>query len=97
MKGFKPYNPNKYFPAAVANGLATRKAYFIDEVIDALDLRPFYQDYEGESRGQPPFDPAMLLTYEKAQARSSAARGNGSSSTTKRLTPRAKSDVCATG
>jgi len=36
-------------------------------------------------------------TYEKAQARSSTARGNGSSSTTKRLTPRAKSDACATG
>jgi transposase len=64
MKGFKPYNPKQiyFLPPSPTDWLPENHlAYFIDEVIDALDLRPFYQDYEGESRGQPPFDPAMML------------------------------------
>jgi transposase len=35
--------------------------FFLLDVVPQLDLEPFYASYEVETRGQPPFDPAMLV------------------------------------
>ena len=37
-------------------------ALFISDVVNELDLKPIYKDYEKETdRGQPPYHPAMML------------------------------------
>jgi transposase len=35
--------------------------FFLLDVVPKLDLSPFYAPYEQETRGGPPFDPAMLV------------------------------------
>jgi transposase len=35
--------------------------FFLLDVVPQLDLEPFYQSYEVETRGAPPFDPALLV------------------------------------
>jgi len=35
-------------------------AYFIDEVVEQLDLSAIYDDYR-DSRGQPPYQPKMMV------------------------------------
>ena len=35
--------------------------FFLLEIISTWDLRRFYAPYEQESRGAPPFDPAMMV------------------------------------
>jgi len=34
---------------------------FVLDVVEALDLSPIYRAYEGDSRGQPPYHPAMMV------------------------------------
>ena len=36
-------------------------ALFVSDVVDALDLSAIYKSYEGDGRGQPPYDPAMMV------------------------------------
>jgi len=36
-------------------------AYFINDVVEELDLRAFYQAYEGDGRRKAPFEPRMML------------------------------------
>jgi len=36
-------------------------AWFLSDVVESLDLSPIYQVYEAESRGKPPYHPAMML------------------------------------
>ena len=36
-------------------------AYFVSDTVDSLDLRAFYEPYEGDGRRNSPYDPAMLL------------------------------------
>jgi transposase len=36
-------------------------AYFIDDVIEMLDLQAFYEAYEGDGRRKAPFEPRMML------------------------------------
>ena len=38
-------------------------ALFISDVVDELDLAAIYRSYEtGDGRGQPPYEPAMMVT-----------------------------------
>lgn len=61
---FRPYHPEQSYllPASPAEWLPEgHLAYFISEVVDDLDLRPFYERYEGDGRRNSPYDPRMLL------------------------------------
>jgi transposase len=62
-KKYRPWNPEAY--AAVAYSPAQRLpegdlVFFLLETVPCLDLDAFYASYEVETRGAPPFDPAML-------------------------------------
>lgn len=63
-KKYRPWNPEAY--ALQTFSAADRLpeddlVFFLLEVVPQLDLDPFYASYEVETRGQPPFDPAMLV------------------------------------
>ena len=65
MKTFKPYAPNQSYllPPSMANWLSEgHLALFISDVVDHLDLKTIFDDYEkGGERGQPPCHPAMMM------------------------------------
>jgi transposase len=63
-KKYRPWNPDAY--AAQAFTPADRLpegdlVFFLLDTVPHLDLDPFYASYEVETRGQPPFDPALLV------------------------------------
>ena len=63
-KKYRSWNPEAY--ALQAFSAADRLpqddlVFFLLEVVPTLDLEPFYASYEVETRGQPPFEPAMLV------------------------------------
>jgi transposase len=63
-KKYRPWNPQAYAHLSVTP--ATRLpegdlVFFLLDVVPRLDLQPFYASYEVETRGQPPFDPALLV------------------------------------
>jgi transposase len=63
-KKYRPWNP-----AAYAQQVCTPAdrlpegdlVFFLLDLVPQLDLDPFYASYEVETRGQPPFDPALLV------------------------------------
>ena len=63
-KRFKPYNPQQMFllPPLLRDWLPQdHLAYFISDTVDELDLSAIRTPYEmGDSRGQPPYHPAMM-------------------------------------
>src|SRR5438270_7290031 len=71
-KKYRPWNPEAYAQQAFtpADRLPDGDLVFFPlDAIPQLDLDPFYASYEVETRGQPPFDPALLvclLTYSYA-------------------------------
>ena len=63
MKTFRPYQPRQrmLLPPALDEWLPRdHPAYFIDEVVDQLDLSAVYAAYRGP-RGYPPYDPRMMV------------------------------------
>jgi transposase len=61
---FLPYEPNQDYllPPSVSEWLPENHlAYFVSEIIDRLDLEKFYARYDGDGRGNQPYDPAMLV------------------------------------
>jgi transposase len=68
-KTYKPYQPDQDFllPPSLKDWLPEKHlAYFVSEVVEELDLSGIYAVYEGDERGQPPYDPRMmtkLLVY----------------------------------
>ncbi len=50
-----PPSPQEWLPES-------HLAYFLMDVVDALDLRAIPAKYEAELRGYPPYDPRMMLT-----------------------------------
>lgn len=63
MKKFKSYQPNQMilFPPSPRDWLPEdHLAYFVDEVVERLDLSAIYGDYS-ELRGQPPYEPVMMV------------------------------------
>ena len=61
---FRPYHPDQslLLPPSPRDWLPEKHlSYFVSDTIDSLDLRPFYEPYEGDGRRKQPFDPAMML------------------------------------
>jgi len=65
MRTFKPYAPDQMYllPPNLAEWLPEgHLASFISDVVDQLDLREIFISYEnGDDRGAPPYNPAMML------------------------------------
>jgi len=62
-KPYLPYQPDQILllPPSISEWLPEgHLAYFVSEVVDGLDLSEIYASYEKETRGAPPFHPAML-------------------------------------
>lgn len=62
---FKPYSPDQQFlfPQNMKQWLPEDDlVYFIMDVVKQLDLREIYRPYECERRGQPPYNPTMMVT-----------------------------------
>lgn len=62
---FKPYSPDQQylFPQDMKQWLPEDDlVYFIMDVVKELDLSEIYRPYEYERRGQPPYNPIMMVT-----------------------------------
>jgi transposase len=63
-KKYRAWHPAAYAQQAFtpANRLPEGDlVFFLLDLVPQLDLDPFYASYEVETRGQPPFDPALLV------------------------------------
>lgn len=61
---FRRYSPNQatLLPPSPADWLEQgHLVHFVSDLIDQLDLRPFYAPYEGDGRRNSPYDPRMML------------------------------------
>jgi transposase len=61
---YRPYEPDQLMllPAAPQDWLpAGHLAHFINDTVDAMDLKAFYARYEGGGSRNQPFDPAMMV------------------------------------
>ena len=61
---FRGYQPEQSFllPPSPRDWLAEdHLAYFISDTVELLDLRAFYERYEGDGRRNQPFDPRMMI------------------------------------
>jgi transposase len=62
-KTYRPYVPEQdlLLPPSLRDWLPDdHLAYFVSDVVDALDLSAITQVYEGEERGYPPYHPVMM-------------------------------------
>lgn len=62
---FKPYSPDQQylFPQDMKQWLPEDDlVYFIMDVVKELDLSEIYRPYEFERRGQPPYNPTMMVS-----------------------------------
>jgi len=68
-KTYRPWEPQRYRHEAHSPAAKLPEGdvvFFLLDTVPKLDLRRFYMPYEDETRGAPPFDPAMrvcLLLY----------------------------------
>jgi transposase len=63
-KKFRPWSPDTYAlrPYSPANQLPQGDlVFFLLDTVPTLDLSRFYAPYQQETRGAPPFDPALLV------------------------------------
>jgi transposase len=63
-KKYRPWNPAAYARQAFTPAERLPEGdlvFFLLDLMPQLDLDPFYASYEIETRGQPPFDPALLV------------------------------------
>lgn len=63
-KTYRPYQPKQLYllPPSLDEWLPeSHVARFIDEVVDCMDLSEITRSYEKETRGAPPFHPAMMV------------------------------------
>jgi transposase len=63
-KKYRPWNPDAYAHQALTPAQRLPEGdlvFFLLDTVPHLDLDPFYASYEVETRGQPPFDPALLV------------------------------------
>jgi len=63
-KTYRPWNPQHYRQQAhspVSKLPEGDLVFFLLDVVPKLDLGQFYAPYEHETRGAPPFDPAMMV------------------------------------
>src|SRR6202163_1158748 len=62
-KSYRPYYPNEdlLLPPSLRDWLPENHlAYFVNDVVDNLDLSAMDAVYGSEKRGQPPYDPQMM-------------------------------------
>jgi transposase len=63
-KTYRPWEPQRYRHEAHSPHAKLSEGdmvFFVLDTVPKLDLRRFYTLYEDESRGAPPFDPAMMV------------------------------------
>ena len=63
-KTYRPWEPQRYQRAAHSPASKLPEGdlvFFLLDVVAKLDVSRFYAPYEKETRGAPPFDPAMLV------------------------------------
>jgi transposase len=63
-KTYRPWEPQRYRQEAHSPEAKLPEsdwAFFLLDTVPRLDLRRFYAPYEDETRGAPPFDPAMMV------------------------------------
>jgi transposase len=63
-KKYRAWNPEAYAQQALSPADRLPEddlVFFLLDVVPQLDLDAFYESYELETRGQPPFDPTMLV------------------------------------
>jgi transposase len=63
-KKYRPWNPEAYATQAFTPTDRLPEGdlvFFLLDTVPQLDLDPFYASYEVETRGQPPFDPGLLV------------------------------------
>ena len=63
-KKYRPWNPAAYAHQAFTPADRLPEGdlvFFLLDTVPHLDLDPFYASYEVETRGQPPFDPGLLV------------------------------------
>jgi transposase len=61
---FRPYTPEQslLLPPSPRDWLPeSHLAYFISDTVDALELKAFYEPYEGDGRRNRPYEPRMLV------------------------------------
>jgi transposase len=61
---FRPYVPEQAFllPPSLKEWLPSgHLAHFVSDMVDQLDLGPFYARYAGDGRRRQPFDPLMMV------------------------------------
>jgi len=63
-KTYRPWEPQRYRQEAHSPNAKLSegdRVFFVLDTVPKLDLSRFYTPYEDESRGAPPFDPAMMV------------------------------------
>jgi transposase len=63
-KTYRPWDPERYQHEAQSPAAKLPEGdvvFFLLDTVRRLDLRRFYAPYEQETRGAPPFDPAMMV------------------------------------
>src|SRR2546427_5318391 len=63
-KTYRPWEPQRYRQQAHSPASKLPEGdlvFFLLDVVPKLDLSPFYAPYETETRGAPPFDPALMV------------------------------------
>src|SRR5947209_15652539 len=63
-KTYRPWDPERYQHEAQSPASKLPEGdlvFFLIDTVSRLDLRRFYAPYEDETRGAPPFDPAMMV------------------------------------
>jgi transposase len=63
-KTYRPWEPQRYRQEAQSPDAKLPEGdvvFFLLDMVPKLDLRRFYTPYEDETRGAPPFDPAMMV------------------------------------
>src|SRR5213595_1084028 len=63
-KTYRPWEPERYQHEAQSPAAKLREGdlvFFLLDTVRRLDLSRFYAPYERETRGAPPFDPAMMV------------------------------------
>jgi transposase len=63
-KTYRPWEPERYQHEAQSPAAQLPEGdvvFFLLDTVRRLDLRRFYAPYEQETRGAPPFDPAMMV------------------------------------
>src|SRR6266852_4889323 len=63
-KTYRPWEPQRYRQEAHSPAAKLPEGdlvFFLIDTVSRLDLRRFYAPYEDETRGAPPFDPAMMV------------------------------------